>query len=286
MSVILIHSDRFGDHRPPPGHPERVERAEVMHAVAAAWKQRGRIVQPPRPATHDELRRVHSDSYLKAIDATAGRAVSLDPDTYTSPDSRDVALLAAGAAIGGVDAIVQSRATRVMALVRPPGHHAERDRAMGFCLYNSVAAAAAHALTLGMERVAIMDYDVHHGNGTQWIFYEEPRVLYRLDASVPVLPGHRRGRGRRSRRWRGVYAECSARGRLDRWRLRRSVQVSRHSSYRPVPPGAAVDFGRLRRARAGPSCENAPVSLGICGADEVVVRCRRPALSRSTRCGH
>jgi len=114
-----------------------------MSAVAAAWKQRGRIVQAPRPATHDELRRVHGDAYLKAIDGTAGRAVSLDPDTYTSPDSRDVALLAAGAAIGGVEAIVQSRATRVMALVRPPGHHAERDRAMGFCLYNSVAAAAA-----------------------------------------------------------------------------------------------------------------------------------------------
>ena len=189
MSLILIHSDRFGDHRPPPGHPERVERAEVMSGVAAAWKQRGRIVQAPRPATHAELLRVHSDSYLKAIDGTAGRAVSLDPDTYTSPDSRDVALLAAGAAIGGVEAIVQSRATRVMALVRPPGHHAERDRAMGFCLYNSVAAAAAHGLTLGMERIAIMDYDVHHGNGTQWIFYEDPRVLYVSTHQYPFYPG-------------------------------------------------------------------------------------------------
>jgi acetoin utilization deacetylase AcuC-like enzyme len=189
MSLILIHTDRFADHRPPPGHPERVERAEVMHAVADAWKQRGRIVQPPRPATHDELRRVHSDAYLKAIDATAGRAVSLDPDTYTSPDSRDVALLAAGAAIGGVEAIVQSRATRVIALVRPPGHHAERDRAMGFCFYNSAAAAAAHALTLGMERVAIMDYDVHHGNGTQWMFYEDPRVLYISTHQYPFYPG-------------------------------------------------------------------------------------------------
>ena len=133
--------------------------------------------------------RVHSDAHLKAIDATAGRAVSLDPDTYTSPDSRDVALLAAGAAIGGVEAIVQSRATRVMALVRPPGHHAERDRAMGFCFYNSVAAAAAHALALGMERVAIMDYDVHHGNGTQWIFYDDPRVLYVSTHQYPFYPG-------------------------------------------------------------------------------------------------
>jgi acetoin utilization deacetylase AcuC-like enzyme len=189
MSLIVIHSDRFAEHRTPPGHPERVERAEVMHGIATTWKQHGRIVQPPRPATHVELARVHSDAHLKTIDATAGRAASLDPDTYTSPDSRDVALLAAGAAIGSVEAIVQSRATRVMALVRPPGHHAERDRPMGFCLYNNVAAAAAHALTLAMERVAIIDYDVHHGNGTQWIFYEDPRVLYVSTHQYPFYPG-------------------------------------------------------------------------------------------------
>ena len=178
MSLILIYSERFKDHRPPPGHPERAERAGVMHGIAEAWKQHGRVMQSPRPATHAELSRVHSDAYLAKIDATAGRALALDADTYTSPETRDVALLAAGAAIGGVEAIVQSRATRVMALVRPPGHHAERERAMGFCVYNGVAAAAAHALSLGMERVAVIDYDVHHGNGTQWIFYEDPRVLY------------------------------------------------------------------------------------------------------------
>jgi acetoin utilization deacetylase AcuC-like enzyme len=189
MSLILIHSDRFLDHQPPPGHPERVERGEVMQSVASAWKQRGRIVLPPRPATRAELSRVHSEAYLAAIDRTAGRAVSLDPDTYTSPASRDVALLAAGAAIGGVEAIVQSRATRVLALVRPPGHHAERERAMGFCLYNNVAAAAAHALTLGIQRIIVMDYDVHHGNGTQWIFWNDPRVLYISTHQYPFYPG-------------------------------------------------------------------------------------------------
>jgi acetoin utilization deacetylase AcuC-like enzyme len=189
MSLILIHSDRFLDHQPPPGHPERVERGEVMRGLAASWKQRGRIVQEPRPATADELRRVHTDAHIAAIDRTAGRAVSIDADTFTSPYSRDVALLAAGAAIGGVDAIIQSRATRVLALVRPPGHHAERDKAMGFCFFNNVAAAAAHALTLGLERVAIVDYDVHHGNGTQWIFYEDPRVLYISTHQYPFYPG-------------------------------------------------------------------------------------------------
>jgi acetoin utilization deacetylase AcuC-like enzyme len=189
MSLILIHTDRFRDHRTPPGHPERVERAEVMHSIAATWVQRGRIVQAPRNATREELARVHSNAHLAAIDNTAGRAVSLDPDTYTSPESRDVALLAAGAAVGAVDTIVQDRAMRVMALVRPPGHHAERDRAMGFCLYNNIAAAAAHALALGMERIVIVDYDVHHGNGTQWIFYEDPRVLYVSTHQYPFYPG-------------------------------------------------------------------------------------------------
>ena len=89
----------------------------------------------------------------------------------------------------GVEAIVQARATRAMALVRPPGHHAERDRAMGFCLYNNVAAAAAHALSLGLQRVVVMDYDVHHGNGTQWMFYEDPRVLYVSTHQSQFYPG-------------------------------------------------------------------------------------------------
>lgn len=189
MPVSLIFSSKFLDHHTPPGHPERVERGQVMQSVVNAWKQRGGVAQEPRPATRAELLRVHSEKHLATLDQTAGHAVSLDPDTATSPESRDVALLAAGAAIGAVDAIVQSRATRVMALVRPPGHHAERDRAMGFCLYNSVAAAAAHALTLGMSRVVVMDYDVHHGNGTQWIFYDDPRVLYISTHQYPFYPG-------------------------------------------------------------------------------------------------
>lgn len=189
MSLTLIFSARFLDHRPPPGHPERPERAEVMQRVVADWKQHGGLAQEPRPATRAELLRVHSERHLAAIDQTAGRAFAFDSDTVTSPESRDVALLAAGAAIGAVEAIVQSRTTRVLALVRPPGHHAERERAMGFCLYNSVAAAAAHAVSLGRERVVVMDYDVHHGNGTQWIFYDDPRVLYISTHQYPFYPG-------------------------------------------------------------------------------------------------
>lgn len=189
MSLVIVSSDRFFDHLTPPGHPERVERGRIMSAVASAWRERGLSVIPPRPAKREELLRVHSADHLAAIDAIAGQAATLDPDTYASDDSRDVALLAAGAAIAGAEAVVRGTTQRVFAMVRPPGHHAERDRAMGFCLFNNVAAAAAHALSLGLTKVAIMDYDVHHGNGTQWIFFEDPRVLYVSTHQYPYYPG-------------------------------------------------------------------------------------------------
>ena len=175
--MILITSPRFGAHVTPPGHPERIERAEVFDRVAADWAARGGHTVEPRPATREELARVHGAQYLDEIEATAGRAVMLDADTFTSPESQEVALLAAGATIGAVDHALDARAP-AFALVWPPGHHAERDRAMGFCLYNNVAVGAAHALARGLSRVAIVDINVHHGNGTQWIFYDDPRVLY------------------------------------------------------------------------------------------------------------
>ena len=108
--------------------------------------------------------------------AIAGQAVMLDADTFTSPDSYDIALLAAGATVQAAAHAVASREP-AFALVRPPGHHAEADRAMGFCFFNNVAVAAAAILAGGLERIAIVDIDVHHGNGTQAMFYEEPRVL-------------------------------------------------------------------------------------------------------------
>ena len=112
----------------------------------------------------------------------------LDPDTFTSPDSYDIALLAAGATIQAAEHAVAEREP-AFALVRPPGHHAEADRAMGFCLFNNVAVAAAAMLARGLERVAIVDIDVHHGNGTQAMFYEEPRVLYVSTHQFPFYPG-------------------------------------------------------------------------------------------------
>jgi acetoin utilization deacetylase AcuC-like enzyme len=186
--MILFTSPRFDEHENPPGHPERIERAHVFDAVAARWLERGGRTVQPRPASRAELEQVHDPAYLDQIAAGAGRAVMLDADTFTSPESAGVALLAAGAAIGAAEHAVESREA-AFALVRPPGHHAERDRAMGFCLYNNAAVAAAAMLTKGLTRVAIVDIDVHHGNGTQWIFYDDPRVLYISTHQFPFYPG-------------------------------------------------------------------------------------------------
>jgi acetoin utilization deacetylase AcuC-like enzyme len=190
VPLTIFTSDRFADHLNPPGHPERVERAEVMQVIASEFRQDGGVVREPRAAGDDELARIHDREYIGAIRETAGRAVALDPDTFTSPDTYEVARLAAGAAVTAVDHVLDSRpGTRALAMMRPPGHHAERNRAMGFCLFNNIAIAAAHARARGLSRVAIVDYDVHHGNGTQWSFYEDPSVLFISSHQYPFYPG-------------------------------------------------------------------------------------------------
>ena len=160
-----------------------------MDAVAARWRERGTDIVAPRAATHEQLARVHDDDYLRRISETAGTSSQLDPDTYTSPESYEIALLAAGAAVDAVERVMAGSHRAAVAMVRPPGHHAERVRAMGFCLYNNVAVAAAHARAQGAAKVAIVDYDVHHGNGTQHIFETDPSILYVSTHQSPYYPG-------------------------------------------------------------------------------------------------
>ncbi len=142
------------------------------------------------PVSIEQLRRVHDDALIDRVFATAPTEgiARLDADTAMCPQSLDAALHAAGAVVAAVDAVLQGRTDRAFCAVRPPGHHATRIDPMGFCLFNSIAVGAAHALAQGLERVAIVDFDVHHGNGTQDIFRADPRVLYASSHQWPLYP--------------------------------------------------------------------------------------------------
>ncbi|HMG53139.1 MAG TPA: histone deacetylase [Kofleriaceae bacterium] len=181
----------FVEHRAPSGHPERPARAEAVRdaLTAAGIAARGeRIVT--RAASDDELARVHAPGYLDDLAREVpGKSGWLDADTYFSPRTWDAALAAAGSTTQLTLDVLHGRFSHGIAVVRPPGHHATRDRAMGFCLLNNVAAAAAAARAEGAARVAILDWDVHHGNGTQDIFWNDPDVLYLSVHQYPFYPG-------------------------------------------------------------------------------------------------
>ncbi|HXI57477.1 MAG TPA: histone deacetylase [Polyangia bacterium] len=189
MSTLITTDARMLDHDPGPGHPESPARLAGLLRELESHPVIGTTVRAPRQATDAELEAVHSAPYCAALRALAGRAVQLDADTALSPGSYTAARLAAGAAVEAVDDVWHGRAENAFALVRPPGHHAERTQAMGFCLFNNAAIAAEAARRLGAERVMIMDWDVHHGNGTQHIFEKRRDVLYASSHQYPFYPG-------------------------------------------------------------------------------------------------
>jgi acetoin utilization deacetylase AcuC-like enzyme len=184
----LVFDDRMLAHDPGAGHPERPDRLRVLHdrwRDASAFRRIG-----ARLATPDEIARIHDPRLVELVAATAGRArVVFDADTSTSPKSFEAACLAAGGLVELCDAVRAGEVDNGFAFVRPPGHHAEHARAMGFCLFNNVAVATAALRAAGTPRVCIVDWDLHHGNGTQHLFEDDPSVLYVSTHQYPFYPG-------------------------------------------------------------------------------------------------
>jgi acetoin utilization deacetylase AcuC-like enzyme len=181
------------EHDPGPWHPECPDRLRAVLRVLEAEEFLPLMREEAPLATIEQLCRVHPAEYVQAILDIApepGDSVAIDADTVMSHGSREAALRAAGAAVHAVDAVMDGWARRAFAAVRPPGHHAERARAMGFCLFGNAAVAARHArVRWGLARVAVVDFDVHHGNGTQDVFFDDPTLFYASSHQFPCYPG-------------------------------------------------------------------------------------------------
>ena len=190
--ALLVDDPRFDAHASGAYHPERPERLVAARAAASraavAWD-----AVTSREATDEELARVHDPGYVAGLEKLRGTRTLLDSDTYVAPESIAAARIAAGSLVAMVDRIIdaplQNTTPRGVALLRPPGHHARPAHAMGFCLLNNIAVAAAHAVSRGLERVLVVDWDVHHGNGTQEMFLRDPRVLFMSTHQWPFYPG-------------------------------------------------------------------------------------------------
>ncbi len=201
MTIALITHPACLEHDTGPGHPERIERLSAVLGAIDAAELPGLIREEAPRASVEQLAAVHGREHvdaLLAIEIPEGEHGALDGDTIVSHGSLEAALRAAGAVVRGVDLVMEGTAAAAFAAVRPPGHHAEPDRAMGFCLFNNVAVAAQHARKAhGLNRIAVADFDVHHGNGTQAAFWNDPALFFASSHQSPLYPGtgalHERG---------------------------------------------------------------------------------------------
>jgi acetoin utilization deacetylase AcuC-like enzyme len=192
MTTFLFENPIFLEHHTPEGHPERSDRIRAIN-LALEHERFAPLVREKAPqANEDFVLLAHPESHLRAVMAAIPEEDinQVEADTYASPASLQAALTGIGGAIAAVDAVFSGKADNAFVAARPPGHHAERNKAMGFCFFNNAAIAARHAQkTHGAERVAIVDWDVHHGNGTQDIFYDDRSVLFCSTHQMPLYPG-------------------------------------------------------------------------------------------------
>ena len=184
--LVFTHSACL-QHDPGVGHPEHPGRLQTV--IAAVESLAIKVREAPR-ATRAQLARAHTQQLIDQVQAASQRAPTrIDADTAMSEKSLEAAERAAGSGIAALDAVLKGETRRAFCAVRPPGHHATRERAMGFCLFNSIAVLTHEALQRGFSKIAVIDFDVHHGNGTQDIFWQEPRVLYVSSHQSPLYPG-------------------------------------------------------------------------------------------------
>jgi acetoin utilization deacetylase AcuC-like enzyme len=192
MSTLIYTHQSALEHITPPGHPERVDRMKAILQVLKSPHFKGLPILEAPQGRHEDILRAHTDEHLQRILSLAveNDFEYLDSDTVMSPGSLEAALRAVGAATSAVDALFQGDAANAFCAMRPPGHHAERNRPMGFCFFNQAAIAALYAREkYDAERVAVVDFDVHHGNGTQDIFWSDPDLFYGSTHQMPLYPG-------------------------------------------------------------------------------------------------
>ena len=193
MATLLLDHPSFAAHQTAPGHPERPDRYRVVEAVLKRPEFDSLVREKAELADLETTRYVHSNRYVDALEAARpehGHVYLDGGDTMMEPSTWEVVLRAVGGTLQAVDKVLAGEVQNAFVACRPPGHHAETERAMGFCLFNNISIGARHAQHKhGLTRVAIVDFDVHHGNGTQEIFYSDPSVLYASTHQMPLFPG-------------------------------------------------------------------------------------------------